>query len=76
MTVSGGTTPYTFAWSNGAAADTATSLAPGTYTVTITDAGGCTVAESINIADSTGIQVSVAATNSTCLLYTSDAADD
>jgi len=35
---SGGTLPYTFAWSNGAVGETATGLAPGTYTVTVTDA--------------------------------------
>jgi len=40
--VSGGTTPYSFLWSNGATTQTIGNLAPGTYTVTVTDAAGCT----------------------------------
>ena len=40
-TPAGGTAPYTYAWSNGQTADTATGLAAGTYTVVVTDANGC-----------------------------------
>ncbi len=50
LTVSGATPPYTFAWSgpNGYAAtnEDLSGLAPGTYTVTVTDANGCATAES------------------------------
>ena len=46
LTVSGGTTDYTFEWDNGAGNDEdPTGLAPGDYTVTITDANGCTLVE-------------------------------
>ncbi len=38
---SGGTMPYTFLWSNGTTAATASGLCGGVYTVTITDALGC-----------------------------------
>lgn len=38
----GGTVPYTYAWSNGQTSQTITDLEPGTYTVTVTDAAGCT----------------------------------
>jgi gliding motility-associated-like protein len=41
LSVSGGTGPYTFVWSNGATSEDIVSLAPGTYTVTITDNNGC-----------------------------------
>lgn len=41
VSVSGGTTPYTYSWSNGATTQTINSLAAGTYTVTVTAANGC-----------------------------------
>lgn len=37
----GGTSPYTFQWSNGQTSYSATNLNPGLYTLTITDAFGC-----------------------------------
>ena len=40
--LTGGTPGYTFIWSNGENTATATSLGPGAYTVTATDALGCT----------------------------------
>lgn len=39
---SGGTSPYTFLWSDGQLNATATNLAVGTYNVTVTDNAGCT----------------------------------
>ncbi|MFY7665057.1 reprolysin-like metallopeptidase, partial [Flavobacterium sp.] len=44
VNVTGGTAPYTYLWSpSGGTAATATNLAAGTYTVTATDANGCTI---------------------------------
>ena len=40
-TPSGGTPPYTYAWSNGATTASQSGLMPGTYVVTVTDAAGC-----------------------------------
>lgn len=48
---SGGTTPYSYLWSNGASADTITNLAAGTYTVTVTDGNGCTESASVTITE-------------------------
>lgn len=47
----GGTTPYTFLWSDSGAQTnvTATGLGTGTYTVTVNDAGTCTTTASTNI---------------------------
>ena len=40
-TVAGGTAPYTYLWSNAATTVNITNLSTGMYTVTITDANGC-----------------------------------
>jgi hypothetical protein len=45
----GGTAPYTYKWSNNSTSAQITSLAQGTYTVTVTDANGCTTSASTQI---------------------------
>ncbi len=47
---SGGTGPYTFHWSNGANGATLNNLNAGTYTVTVTDAAGCTATGQVSVA--------------------------
>jgi hypothetical protein len=39
--VSGGLPPYVFMWSNGATTAAANNVTPGTYTLTVSDANGC-----------------------------------
>lgn len=43
ITVSGGTAPYTYNWSNGRSQRDILDVAPGVYTVTVSDGNGCTV---------------------------------
>lgn len=43
LTLAGGKPPFKFLWSNGATTEDLTGLRPGTYSVAITDNGGCTV---------------------------------
>lgn len=63
----GGTSPYTVLWSNGATAFSIGSLAPGPYSVTLTDAKGCTVVRTANInAANCILSGSVTGTNVTC----------
>ncbi len=45
----GGTGSYTFLWSNGASTSAIQSLAPGIYTVTVTDENLCTTSQSVNV---------------------------
>jgi uncharacterized repeat protein (TIGR01451 family) len=47
--ISGGTPPYHFAWSNGKTTPSIDSLAVGTYTVTITDAQNCSATETFSL---------------------------
>lgn len=65
-TVTGGTAPYTYAWSNGSTGSSATAGA-GSYTVTVTDANGCVMlSTSVTISEPTAISVNANATDVTC----------
>jgi len=54
VTVSGGTAPYTYLWSNGGTTATINNLSAGAYSVTVTDAGGCSVNGSYTVANNAG----------------------
>ncbi|MBI2966993.1 MAG: PKD domain-containing protein [Bacteroidetes bacterium] len=49
VTPSGGTGSYTYLWSDGQTDSLATGLLFGTYTVTVTDANGCTATDSVYV---------------------------
>jgi len=66
VTAVGGTSPYTYLWSNGQTSVTATSLAQGTYSVTVTDANGCTATASATITEPDVLNVTASGTNVTC----------
>ncbi len=50
-----GTAPFTYRWSNNATTASITGLAPGTFTVTVTDANGCTANNNTVVANRVGL---------------------
>ena len=70
---SGGSSPYTYQWSNGQTTATATSLISGLYTVLATDANGCIGNGYAYINASTPISVTYSSTPSSCTAPTGTA---
>ncbi|WPY99070.1 hypothetical protein [Christiangramia sp. OXR-203] len=72
----GGLAPYTYSWSNGETTKTTTGLAPGTYSVTITDANGCTYDTEGMVGEPTELQAIVDSSNNVSCNGYSDGAID
>lgn len=66
VSVSGGTAPLTYAWTNGANAPTLSNLSEGVYEVMVTDANDCTISETITIANTTPPTLQAATIDPTC----------
>ncbi len=63
----GGNVPYTYLWSDGQSTITATNLCAGMYTATVTDATGCLSSVSVEITQTTELQLLVqSVTPATC----------
>lgn len=66
VVATGGSSPFTYLWSNGATSATINGLTPGTYSVTVTAVTGCTVNASVVITQPAAALSSTAAiTNAT-----------
>lgn len=62
----GGSAPYSYSWSNGATGGTNSSLSGGNYTVTITDANGCTFIQTNTIIQPSALNVVPTLINNNC----------
>ena len=66
ITVNGGTSPFSYAWSNLATSEDLLNLPAGNYDVTITDVNNCNVPASITINEPSDIIDTVTTTNLIC----------
>ena len=63
VTVTGGTAPYTYLWSDGSQTDSITGLATGDYAVTVTDANNCFVTESFTLYEPGELSINTVSVN-------------
>lgn len=64
--VSGGTAPFTYDWSSGETTDTASALAAGTATVTVTDVQGCEFGATTEVPEVPAMTLALAQTPVAC----------
>jgi SprB repeat len=67
ITATGGLAPYTYNWGGGITSEDRTGLAVGNYSVTVTDANGCTKALNLTITQPTALNLSSAVTQVSCV---------
>ena len=66
LTVSGGTAPYNYVWSNGATTEDLDRVGGGTYSVVISDANNCKLSEEVTVVSTGGIQILVSGAAPNC----------
>ena len=66
VTVGGGTSPFTYAWSNGGTTQSIPGLGIGTYNIIVTDAKGCTAQSSYQVTQPTLLTAVATGTSTTC----------
>ena len=66
LVIAGGTPGYTVTWNDGATGAVRNNLPAGSYTATITDANGCSIAQTFTISEPPAIIVTGSVTNVDC----------
>ncbi|MCW3070362.1 MAG: hypothetical protein JWO44_252, partial [Bacteroidetes bacterium] len=66
VTIAGGTSPYTFVWTNGQTLPSATNLPAGTYTLNATDVNGCSASTSVTITEPAVLTTTYSFTDPQC----------
>ncbi|WP_425422473.1 gliding motility-associated C-terminal domain-containing protein [Phaeodactylibacter xiamenensis] len=64
--VTGGIPPYSYTWSNGSRLDGIDELGAGTYSLTVTDANGCTASAEATLIEPEGLNVALSVTDPLC----------
>lgn len=60
VSITGGNAPYTYSWNNGETSAKDSLLTAGTYTISVTDANGCTVKANVTITQPAAVRDSIA----------------
>ena len=66
VSVTGGTTPYVFEWSNGATTEDISNLQAGQYQLLVTDDAGCVTTENITVISPAALSFSSIVNDATC----------
>ena len=66
LTAAGGVSPYTYRWDTGAISQTINALAAGMYSVTATDANGCSAQNSLTLTQPTALTGQIAGVDPGC----------
>ncbi len=66
VTVTAGTMPYNYEWSNGQITESISGLSCGIYTITITDGGGCSAVNNIEVIEPEALTLDLTSTNALC----------
>lgn len=74
-TISGGTTPYSFAWSNGATTEDLQNVVAGSYRLIVTDANGCQSQGTFVVSENNTVRTSFTVASAGCFNEATGAID-